>query len=183
MITFVLGGAKSGKTNWALRYAEGLKGFKNYYYLATAQALDEEMREKIEKHKKERPSFWKLLEEPLYISDHLERFSNSDSIILLDCITLWISNLLHLKKDLDREYESFLKVLRNYQRRESSWVLIISNEVGLGIVPENKLARGYREHVGYLNQRIAEISDEAYFIVAGLSITLKRELSSDLSIL
>lgn len=183
MITFVLGGAKSGKTSWALRYAEGLRGFKNYYYLATAQALDEEMQEKIEKHKKERPSFWKLLEEPLNISDHLERLSNSCSLILLDCLTLWISNLLYLKRDLDRESERLIKVLKNYQRRESSWIIIISNEVGLGIVPENKLARDYRELSGSLNQRVAGVADEVYFIVAGLSITLKRELSSDLHIL
>ncbi|MEZ0344930.1 MAG: bifunctional adenosylcobinamide kinase/adenosylcobinamide-phosphate guanylyltransferase [Caldimicrobium sp.] len=183
MITFVLGGAKSGKTGFALKYAKELKGFKNYYYLATAQALDEEMKEKIEKHQKERPSFWKLIEEPLNISYHLEKLSDSFSVILLDCVTLWVSNILHYNKDLDKETERFLKALKNYRNHERSWLIIISNEIGLGIVPENKLARKYRDLVGSLNQKISALSEEVYFIVAGLPISLKKATSLDLEII
>ncbi len=182
MITFVLGGAKSGKTAFALKYAENLRGFRDYYYLATAQALDEEMKEKIKKHKEERPSYWKLIEEPLSISHHLEKLSKSLSVILLDCITLWISNLLHYERNFDQETEAFFEVLKAFQAHERSWLILVSNEIGLGIVPENSLARKYRDLVGYVNQRISALADEVYFIVAGLSIPLKRSGSSNLGI-
>lgn len=174
MITFVLGGAKSGKTKWALKYAENLVGFKNYYYLATATPLDEEMREKIEQHKKERPSFWEVIEEPLNISFHFGRLRNTSSVILLDCLTLWVSNLMHYGKGFEEEVETFIEILKKYKSHEKDWVILVSNEVGLGIVPEGRLAREFREKAGLLHQKIAEIADEVYFIVAGLPLLLKQ---------
>jgi adenosylcobinamide kinase/adenosylcobinamide-phosphate guanylyltransferase len=174
MITFVLGGAKSGKTRWSLRYAEDLTGFKNYYYLATAEAHDEEMQEKIELHKKERSAFWKTIEEPIKISSYLERLKDTSSVILLDCLTLWVSNLIHCRKSFEEEIKIFIEILEKYKGHERDWIILVSNEMGLGIVPEGKLAREFREKAGLLNQKIAEISDEVYFIVAGLPLLLKQ---------
>ena len=179
MITFILGGAKSGKTKFALNYAERLKGFKNYYYLATAEAFDDEMREKIKKHQKERPPFWQLIEEPVNISFHLKNLAKSFSIILLDCLTMWVSNLIYYEKDLFKEFKCFLEILHLYQGNDIDWLIIVSNEVGLGLVPENKLAREFREIIGSFNQEIAKISDEVYFIIAGLSISLKTKNFSE----
>jgi len=173
VITFVLGGAKSGKTNWALAYAETLKGFKDYYYLATAEPFDEEMRQKIEKHRLERKPFWKVIEEPLEISKVLENLRDKGSLILIDCLTLWVSNLLHYKRPFEEEMNKFLECLRRFKGEKRSWVILISNEVGFGIVPESKLARLYREYLGLLNQKVASLSDEAFLIVAGISLNLK----------
>jgi len=176
VITFVLGGAKSGKTKWALAYAESLCGFKDYYYLATAEALDEEMREKIEKHRLERKPFWKVIEEPLEISKVLKNLKDNGSLILIDCLTLWVSNLLHYKRPFEEAMNKFLECLRRFKGEERDWVILVSNEVGLGIVPESKLARLYREYVGILNQNVASLSDEAFLIVAGISLNLKTRM-------
>ncbi len=178
MITLVLGGAKSGKTKWALKYGESLKEFKELYYLATAQALDEEMKEKIEKHKRERSSLWKLIEEPLNLVDPLKKLASSPSVILVDCLTLWVSNLIFYKKDIEKEITTFLQVLKeNFQKNAKNWTILVSNEVGLGIVPENNLARRYRDRVGILNQEVAILADEVYFIIAGLTLPLSSSFS------
>jgi len=173
VITFVLGGAKSGKTKWSLVYAETLKGFKNYYYLATAEPLDEEMRQKIEKHRHERKPFWKVIEEPLEVAKVLENLKNTSSLILIDCLSLWVSNLLHYKKPFEEEMNKLLESLEKFKGERSDWIILVSNEVGLGIVPESKMARLYREYLGFLNQKVASLSDEAFLIVAGISLNLK----------
>jgi len=173
VITFVLGGAKSGKTSWALAYAETLKGFKDYYYLATAEPLDEEMKQKIEKHRLERKPFWRVIEEPLEISKVLENLKDTGSLILIDCLSLWVSNLLHYKRAFEEEMNKLLECLKRFKGEERDWVILVSNEVGFGIVPESKLARLYREYLGILNQKVASLSDEAFLIVAGIPLNLK----------
>lgn len=176
MITLVLGGAKSGKTRWALKYAETLSNFTNYYYLATATPSDEEMKEKIKKHKEERSEIWRTIEEPIEIISQIRLLKTSSHLLLLDCLTLWISNLLFAKCDWERYFEELLEELNSIKGKRTPWIILISNEVGLGLVPDNKLGRLFRELIGLLNQRIAERADEVFFIVAGLPLTLKREI-------
>lgn len=174
MITFVLGGARSGKSSWALRYGDNLKGFNRYYYVATAEALDEEMKERICRHREERSKVWQTIEEPINLHFVLSKLNQKGAIVLIDCLTLWLSNLLFRNKDnLKRLVENLEREIRSFKETEEKWLIIVSNEVGLGIVPESPLGRLFRDEAGLLNQRIAEIADEVYFIIAGQSLLLK----------
>lgn len=175
MITFVLGGAKSGKTTFALKYAETLTGFDNYYYIATATAYDDEMEEKIRKHKEERSKIWITIEEPINIISQIQSLKSSSTLVVLDCLTLWITNLLSANYNCQKYFEELLKELKTIKESKNFWIIIISNEVGLGVVPINKLARFFRELSGSLNQKIAEIANEVFFIISGLPLTLKKE--------
>lgn len=173
MISFVLGGAKSGKTSWALKYGENLTSFREFYYLATAIPFDSEMKRKIEKHREERSHIWQLIEEPLEIAQVLKRLKGRDAVILIDCLTLWLSNLLYYKKPVETFIENFLEELKAFKAHLRGWVILVSNELGLGLVPESELGRNFRELAGVLHQRVAGIADETFFIIAGLSLTLK----------
>ncbi|MCS7200311.1 MAG: bifunctional adenosylcobinamide kinase/adenosylcobinamide-phosphate guanylyltransferase [Caldimicrobium sp.] len=174
MLTFVLGGARSGKTKWALRYGESLNHFSKYYYIATAEPLDEEMKERILIHKKERSSQWETIEESLDISSLLNKLNYEGNLILVDCLTLWLSNVF-LKDVIKTNHwvENLLQSLVKYKGTEKTWVILVSNEVGLGIVPENPLGRVFRDQLGLLNQRVADLADEFFFIIAGKAISLK----------
>lgn len=163
MITLILGGARSGKS----RHAEKLAARHQLKtYIATAEALDDEMRERINLHRKQRGTGWRTIEAPLDLVGALEK---SEGLILIDCITLWISNLMHHKRDVVAEVEKFCAALKTESR-----VIVVSNEVGLSIVPENKLARAFRDAQGRANQRLAEVADEVIFIAAGLPLALKK---------
>jgi len=184
LITFIIGGARSGKSSFALNLAnnytsakEGVRGgdmvspTPKKAYIATAQALDDEMKERIEKHKKERPEEWMTFEEPLNISALIKDIQDKYDVILLDCLTLWLSNLMLNNFDTNKEIESLINALRftpNVPR-----MFIVSNEVGTGIVPDNELPRRFRDLAGYLNQKVAEIADEAYLVTAGIPIKIK----------
>lgn len=170
MITFITGGARSGKSKFALNIAGKVIGKKAY--IATAQALDNEMKERIERHRKERSerdSSWIIFEEPLNITTLIMDIHIRYNAILIDCLTLWLSNLMIKSNEVEREIKSLCSSLI-YQQ---STLFIVSNEVGLGIVPENALARKFRDMAGYLNQGIAEIADEVYFITAGIPLKIK----------
>lgn len=174
MITFVLGGARSGKSSWALRYGENLRGFNKHYYVATAEALDEEMKERIYRHRKERSDVWQTIEEPVNLSLVLSKLNQKGTIVLIDCLTLWLSNVLLKDKDnLKRLVEDLEREISSFKETEEKWLIILSNEVGLGIVPESPLGRLFRDKAGWLNQRMAGIADEVYFIIAGQSLLLK----------
>lgn len=166
-IIFITGGARSGKSSFALKEALKIKGTKAY--IATALALDEEMKERIERHKKDRGDDWDTYEEPLRISDVIKKIKGEYEAVVLDCLTLWLSNLIHAEVNVKSEIESFISSLVT---RHSS-LFIISNEVGMGIVPENELAREFRDMAGLLNQRVAEISDEVYLVVTGIPVKIK----------
>lgn len=167
LITFIIGGARSGKSSFALSKASKLEGKKAY--IATAQALDDDMKERIEKHKKERPEEWMTFEEPLNISALIKDFQDKYDVILLDCLTLWLSNLLFSNRAVEEDIEYFCSSLVTCH----SSLFIVSNEVGMGIVPENELSRRFRDLSGYLNQKVAEIADEAYLVTAGIPIKIK----------
>lgn len=169
-LKLILGGAKSGKSSFAMELAEKIPGEK--IYLATAQALDDEMKEKIKRHKKDRSSSWETIEETEEISQILKGLRFQCSVVVLDCITLWLSNLLHKGYDEGEVFEIIKKFLDTAKKSDYS-LLAVSNEVGMGIVPKNKLARQFRDIAGKINQEIAKAADEVYFVFSGIPKKIK----------
>ncbi|KQM22292.1 adenosylcobinamide kinase/adenosylcobinamide phosphate guanyltransferase [Novosphingobium sp. Leaf2] len=163
----VLGGARSGKSRYAQSRAEAHAG--TLAYIATAQALDGEMATRIARHRQDRGPRWITLEESLDLAGAIERASSQADAILVDCLTLWLSNLMMAQADLRQATQT----LENAIAACSCPLVLVSNEVGLGIVPDNALARAFRDEAGRLNQAIAAQADEAQFIAAGLPLRLK----------
>lgn len=170
----VLGGARSGKTAFAERLAmrEGQKPA----YLATAEALDGEMRERVESHQRGRAGRFETIEEPLALSDAIIRASARHDVILVDCLTLWITNMLVAGEGVASAVEQLAATLVQIKRAK---IILVSNEVGLGIVPDNAMARTFRDLAGSAHQRLAEICDDVYFVAAGLPMVLKGEPPTD----
>jgi adenosylcobinamide kinase/adenosylcobinamide-phosphate guanylyltransferase len=169
-IIFVTGGARSGKSHFAQELAEQFPGQK--VFLATAQALDEEMKARIERHKKFRSKAWVTLEEPIRIIEAIQKQGEGIDLILLDCLTLWISNLLMADWSEERiltEGDCLLEI----SGKVSASLIFVSNEVGLGIVPDNPMARLFRDLSGLLNQKTARKADEVYFLFSGLPQRIK----------
>jgi adenosylcobinamide kinase / adenosylcobinamide-phosphate guanylyltransferase len=166
-LALILGGARSGKS----RFAEGLitNAGQPALYLATAEARDDEMRERIAVHQARRGALWTTLEEPVEIVNCLLELAEQPRAILVDCLTLWLSNLLGAERDIGYEIERLLAALPQVQAP----IVMVANEVGLGIVPENELARRFRDHAGRLNQRIAAAAERVTFLAAGLPLALK----------
>jgi adenosylcobinamide kinase/adenosylcobinamide-phosphate guanylyltransferase len=164
----VLGGARSGKTGFAERLA--MRAGTRPAYLATAQALDAEMRERVESHKQQRTQAFATIEEPLRLSAAITQAAKAHDAILVDCLTLWITNLIVANENVATAVDELLATLA---KTTSARVILVSNEVGLGIVPDNAMARMFRDLAGSAHQRIAEICDDAYFVVAGLPMVLK----------
>lgn len=169
----IIGGAKSGKSRIALNFCNGLNRKK--IFVATAQALDDEMRERIRRHKEGRGGEWITVEEPIHIIEKIREFDKPDTVILVDCLTLWISNLFMAHGDsLQHVHESIDAFIEQLPRIKGT-VVIVSNEVGMGIVPENNLARSYRDVAGSLNQRVAQAAQKVIAVMAGLPVVLKDE--------
>ncbi len=164
----VLGGARSGKTGFAERLA--MRAGNRPAYLATAEALDDEMRERVRTHKQQRGGAFATIEEPLELSSALERLAISHDAILVDCLTLWITNMIVANQNVAEAVDELIATLANITEAR---VILVSNEVGLGIVPDNAMARMFRDLAGSAHQRLAEICDDAYFVVAGLPMVLK----------
>lgn len=165
--TLVLGGARSGKS----RHAEGLVTARPqpWIYVATAQAWDDEMRARIARHRDDRGPGWTTVEEPLDLPGVIRRHAVPGATLLVDCLTLWLSNLMGAERDVDAAGAELLAALDAAQGA----VVLVSNEVGLGIVPDNALARAFRDHAGRLHQRVAAKADKVVFVVAGLPMTVK----------
>ncbi len=166
-IEFVLGGARSGKTRFALDLAEASP--LSPFYVATGTAFDDEMRDRIARHREERGPQWSTIEEPLELAAVITRDSGADRILLVDCLTLWLNNLMYA----DRDLLAATGVLCTALAESAGPVILVSNEVGLGIVPENALARSFRDAQGRLNQTIARIATRVTFVAAGLPLRLK----------
>lgn len=164
----VLGGARSGKTSFA--EAMVLHGAERPAYLATAQALDAEMRERVHAHRASRSVEFSTIEEPLALADAIRKGAAAHDAILVDCLTLWITNLLGTGVNVANAVEQLVDAL---QATSDCRVVLVSNEVGLGIVPDNALARTFRDLAGAAHQRLAGICDDVYFVAAGLPLTLK----------
>lgn len=164
-VTLVLGGARSGKS----RFAEGLAAScASRTYIATAEAFDDEMRDRIARHRAQRGEGWETVEAPLDLTAALAACRSG--VVLIDCLTIWIGNLMFKDRDVLAEADRLCEALKAAGRD----VILVSNEVGLSIVPENALARRFRDLQGIANQRLAAVADEVYFIAAGLPLTLKK---------
>jgi adenosylcobinamide kinase/adenosylcobinamide-phosphate guanylyltransferase len=170
MNTLVLGGARSGKSAFAEQLARGAAPER--VYLATAAAGDDEMRERIAHHQARRKegSGWRTVEEPLELVAALAREVQPERAVLVDCLTLWLSNLMHLRRDVEAQTRDLVACLRE----TNGTVVLVSNEVGLGLVPETPLGRRFRDAQGRLNQAVAGAADDVVFIAAGLPLWLKR---------
>ncbi len=165
--TLVLGGARSGKSRFAEGLANGHAGPK--VYVASAEGGDAEMRARIASHRARRGEDWATLEAPLDAVGAIAGADASQSFILFDCVTLWVSNLMAVGRDVETEVMRLAALLPRIAGR----VVIVSNEVGLGIVPDNALARAFRDEAGLANQMLAEAADEVVFTAAGLPLKLK----------
>jgi adenosylcobinamide kinase/adenosylcobinamide-phosphate guanylyltransferase len=192
-VQLIIGGARSGKSSLAERYAK-LSNLP-VTYIATAQAFDSEMQQRIEQHQSDRPEHWQLIESPLLLAKAIEtavsaacidKVNNSQGIcILVDCLTLWLSNCLckqNAKTDnsvdgnleyWQQEKQQLLAQLKKIQQQDGVDIILVSNEVGHGIVPMGELSRQFVDQAGWLHQAIASIADEVEFVMAGLPLTLK----------
>ena len=173
MRTLILGGARSGKSALAERLA--LESGKEVVYIATAQAHDAEMAARIAHHRDRRPAHWQSVEEPLALAGALRAYARPDRCVLVDCLTLWLSNLLGDTDDqrLGREYEGLLEVLPALPGE----LLFVSNEVGLGVVPMGELTRRFVDEAGRLHQALAARCERVLFVAAGLPLPLKGNLA------
>ena len=171
---FILGGARSGKSQFAQELATKIGG--NVLFVATGQALDEEMQSRINQHKKSRPKSWRTIEEPSNIGKRIEAQVADSQVVLIDCLTLLVANLLGDEPNYpqaEREVSSEMKKLIACIEKLNAAFIIVSNEVGLGLVPENKLGRLYRDVLGKANQIIARHADEVYLMIAGIPVRMK----------
>jgi adenosylcobinamide kinase/adenosylcobinamide-phosphate guanylyltransferase len=163
----VLGGARSGKSRYAQTLAESAS--RERLFLATAQAGDPEMAERIARHRAGRGAGWQTREEPLELAAALRAETRKDRVVLVDCVTLWLSNLMLAGRDLDREISALTKEIRTL----NGPVILVSNEVGLAIVPETQLGRQFRDWQGRANQELGAVCDAVVFVAAGLPTLLK----------
>ncbi|MDQ7837557.1 MAG: bifunctional adenosylcobinamide kinase/adenosylcobinamide-phosphate guanylyltransferase [Thermodesulfobacteriota bacterium] len=166
----VTGGCRSGKSRFALDYAN--RHFTSRLYLATGQALDEEMKERIRNHRKDRGQAWRTVEEPMNIARAIDQEAATAGIILIDCITMWVSNMLFQNMPEEEIMHSVGALAEKIHKPLCSFILV-TNEVGAGIVPENRLARRFRDLSGMVNQKLAACADEVYWLVAGIPIKIK----------
>jgi adenosylcobinamide kinase / adenosylcobinamide-phosphate guanylyltransferase len=169
-VTLVLGGARSGKSRYAQQLAEQSR---HVVFVATATASDEEMRAKIERHRKDRPQEWPTIEEPLDLPKVLAEHERGSDVILVDCLTIFAANLLEVEGEncdsIERRVEALCEALRNTHCD----VVLVSNEVGSGVVPEYAVGCRYRDLLGEINQKVARIADDVVLMVAGLPLALK----------
>lgn len=166
-LTLVLGGARSGKSRYAERLITALP--PPWLYVATAEALDAEMAERIAAHRARRGPFWRTIEVPLELAPAIAAIGAPERPVLVDCLTLWLSNLLMAGNRPDHEGQELCRILRE----AAGPVVLVANEVGMGLVPETPLGRHFRDAAGRLNQEIAEVADRVVFVTAGLPLVLK----------
>ncbi|MFH2046277.1 MAG: bifunctional adenosylcobinamide kinase/adenosylcobinamide-phosphate guanylyltransferase [Pseudomonadota bacterium] len=172
-IIFLTGGCKSGKSRHALDLAENITGDKKIF-IATCTPFDEEMKERIRRHKEERSKKWHTIEEPVLLSEAISQWSAKSDIILIDCLTLWINNIMLQHTDIDKVSESIQKLVSSLKNSNCP-VILVSNEVGSGIVPDNELSRFFRDAAGLVNQKIASIANWVIWMVAGIPVVIKED--------
>lgn len=174
-ITLVLGGARSGKSTYAERLIESaVTPCGGSVYLATGEAGDAEMTERIRRHRQRRGERWITAEEPLELAEALRHHGASGQPVLVDCLTLWLSNVMAAGRDVDAAVTGLVAALRIV----AGPVVVVSNEVGLGLVPTTPLGRAFRDHAGQCNQAVAEVADRVIFVTAGLPLVLKDGTTS-----
>jgi adenosyl cobinamide kinase/adenosyl cobinamide phosphate guanylyltransferase len=171
-LVMVTGGARSGKSAFAQSIAE--KSGAKVLYVATAQALDDEMAERIRRHRESRSKGWATLEEPLEVASALRRLGEGYGLVLLDCVTLWATNLL-LKNEAgpDESVLGPVAELLEWRKETGARMVVVTNEVGMGVVPANALSRRFSDLLGKANQMLAAASDRVYLMVSGLPVRVK----------
>jgi adenosylcobinamide kinase/adenosylcobinamide-phosphate guanylyltransferase len=169
-VTLVLGGVRSGKSRFALEIASGAP---NVTFIATARSSDDEMRRKIERHQSERPSHWRTREEPLQLAEAISSEQDASETTIVDCLTMFAANLMEAygedRAAIDAAIGAFCSALRKTDRR----IVLVSNEVGSGIVPAYAAGRQFRDLLGEMNQRVAAVADNVVLMVAGLPLPIK----------
>jgi adenosylcobinamide kinase/adenosylcobinamide-phosphate guanylyltransferase len=170
-IIYITGGARSGKSGYAQKRAEQHNG--TLLYVATAEVRDDEMAARVEKHQADRGERWQSLEEPVALADKIPKAADGCSAVLIDCLTLWLSNLFEQYGEDDDAIEHSATELIAKLRQLDAAIYVVSNEVGSGIVPENRLARRFRDLAGQINQTFATAADEAWLVASGLPLKLK----------
>ena len=172
-LTLILGGARSGKSAFAQELARE-RGGDAVIFVATAQARDDEMSERIEAHRARRPAVWQTIEAPREIAQALETARGKPRVVVIDCLTLLVSNVL-LADESEAEVRLMDEVdaLIAWQRSHAAEMIVVSNEVGMGLVPEYPLGRAYRDRLGVINQRVGRQADEVFLMVAGLPVEIK----------
>lgn len=168
-VTLVLGGAQSGKSYYAQQLAAK---FERVTFIATARPADPEMRRKIARHRRERPVAWRTIEAPLDVHQAIRAESQEAEVILVDCLTVYLAHVMGVRKSKSNPQESIERVCDAIRESKAS-VIVVSNEVGSGVVPPYRSGRIYRDLLGQLNQKIAQIADEVVLMVAGIPITVK----------
>ena len=168
---FVLGGCRSGKSSYALETAQKFSG-DNRVFMATCLPRDDEMKQRVARHREERSQAWETVEAPILLPEAIIENSRRADAIIVDCLTLWVSNLLMDSDDSDK-IEMHIPRLTDAIKKSQCPIVLVSNEVGQGIVPENKLARQFRDLVGYVNQAVAGCVDEVIWTVAGIPVKIK----------
>ncbi|CAD9193943.1 MAG: bifunctional adenosylcobinamide kinase/adenosylcobinamide-phosphate guanylyltransferase [Acinetobacter bohemicus] len=171
MMQLILGGARSGKSRLAEQIAKDSN--LNVTYIATAQAFDHEMQARIDHHQAQRPGHWTVIEEPLYLADCLIELDQPNQLILVDCLTLWMSNLLmHENAELQmQQCQKLLDIVPILQAE----VILVSNETGLGVIPMGEISRKFVDESGRLHQQLGQIAEKVIFCVAGFPMMLKGE--------
>jgi len=172
-IILITGGSRGGKSRYALSLADNISGTK--VFLATAEPLDEFMKKKIQNHQEERKGEFLTIEEPVYLAKAIKTMNTNPSLIVIDCLTVWVNNLLHYlandKKKIRGEIDNFLQTIKE----SSADIIMVTNEIGLGVIPENPLVRDFIDELGLLNQKISEFADEVIFMVSGIPQKIKGE--------
>ncbi|ALD00933.1 adenosylcobinamide kinase [Acinetobacter sp. TTH0-4] len=171
MMQLILGGARSGKSRFAEQAAKDSN--LNVAYIATAQAFDREMQARIDHHQAQRPQHWTVIEEPLYLAECLMRLDQPNQIILVDCLTLWMSNLL-MHENAELQLQECLKLFEVLAGLQSELILV-SNETGLGVIPMGEISRKFVDESGRLHQQLGQIAEKVIFCVAGFPMMLKGE--------
>jgi adenosylcobinamide kinase/adenosylcobinamide-phosphate guanylyltransferase len=174
-IVLIMGGCRSGKSRYALELATQAAG-RNRIFIATCMPGDNEMEERVRRHKKERNQSWTTLEVPVLLPEAVDEHGRQGNVIVVDCLTLWLSNLL-LEINNPEEIEVHIDRLTQSLEASQCPVFLVSNEVGTGIVPENRLARRFRDVAGFANQSVAACSDMVIWMVAGIPVSIKPSIS------
>ena len=169
-VHLILGGARSGKSGYGESMAKQTD--LDVIYVATAQAHDQEMSERIAQHQLDRPKHWLTIEEPLALADVIQAHSKSNSVVLVDCLTLWLMNVMHHELDLAEQVNALLATLE----QAPGLVILVSNEISMGVVPMGELSRRYVDNLGRLHQQIAKHAQQVTLMVAGIPMAVKSRV-------
>lgn len=169
-VILITGGTRSGKSSAALRLAQG---FKSKVFIATAEAFDDEMRARIAKHKVERGNEWKTIEAPLDLSKAIASVQDGKAVILVDCLTVWLGNLMFHDESISEDSVPCSTLLDALRQSPVARIILVTNEVGMGIVPDHPLGRRFRDIAGRLNQRVGAVADQVILVVCGQCLTIK----------